>query len=72
MLMMLVLITSAFHIKKKYQDHIPCGYAYKVGCIDDKFSKKIVLCRGKNVINMFNKMIFNEWNYCKKNYKKVF
>ena len=27
----------------KYQDHIPCIFAYKVVCIDNKFSKKVVL-----------------------------
>ena len=30
-----------------YQDHIPCSFAYKVVCIDNKFSKKVVLYRGK-------------------------
>ena len=38
---------------KKYQDHIPCSFAYKVVCIDDKFSKPVVLYRGKNAINKF-------------------
>ena len=32
---------------KKYQDHIPCSFPYKVVCIDNKFSKKVVLYRGK-------------------------
>ena len=32
--------------KEKYQDHIPCSFAYKVVCTDDKFSKKFVLYRG--------------------------
>ena len=36
--------------KEKYQDHIPCSFAYKVVCIDNKFSKKVVLCRGKNAV----------------------
>ena len=27
---------------KKYQDHIPCSFAYKVFCVDDKFTKPIV------------------------------
>ena len=26
---------------RKYQDHIPCGFTYKVVCIDKKFSKKL-------------------------------
>ena len=28
---------------EKYQDHIPCSLAYKVVCVDNKFSKKVVL-----------------------------
>ena len=28
---------------EKYQDHIPCSFAYKVVCIDDKYSKDTVL-----------------------------
>ena len=34
---------------RKYQDHISCSFAYKVVCIDNKFSKNVALCRGKNV-----------------------
>ena len=40
---------------RKYQDHIPCSFAYKVACVDNKFSKDIVLYRGKNVVNKFIK-----------------
>ena len=36
---------------EKYQDHIPCIFAYKVICIVDKFSKPIVFCREENAIN---------------------
>ena len=34
---------------EKYQKrkHIPCSFAYKVVCIDYKFSKPVVLYRGK-------------------------
>ena len=28
---------------EKYQDHIPCSFAYKVICVDNKFSQKVVL-----------------------------
>ena len=27
---------------EKYQDHIPYSFAYKVACVDNKFSKKVV------------------------------
>ena len=48
----------------KYQDHIPCSFACKVVCIDDKFSKKVVLCRGKGAVFKFIKSILSEYNYC--------
>ena len=32
---------------EKYQDHIPCSFAYKVLCIDDRFSKPVFFYRGK-------------------------
>ena len=32
---------------EKYQDRIPCSFVYKVVCIDNEFSKKVVLYRGK-------------------------
>ena len=33
---------------RKYQNHIPWSFAYKVVCVDNKFSKKIVLYREKD------------------------
>ena len=33
---------------KKYQYHIPCSFAYKLVCVDDRFSKPIALYRGEN------------------------
>ena len=32
---------------EKYQEHIPCSFAYKVVYIDEKFSKPVVLCGGE-------------------------
>ena len=57
---------------EKYQDHIPCSFAYKVVCIDNKFSKRFVLYRGKNAAYIFTKEIFEEYDYCKKMIKKHF
>ena len=57
---------------KRYQDHIPCSFAYKVGCIDNKFIKKVVLYRRKNAVYKFTKSILNEYNYCGKVIKKTF
>ena len=33
---------------KKYQDRIPCSFAYQVVSVDDKFTKPIVVFRGEN------------------------
>ena len=55
---------------EKYQKQIPCSFAYKVVCIDNKFSKKFVLYRGKNAVNRFIETILKEMNYCKKIIKK--
>ena len=40
---------------KKYQDHIPCSFAYKVVCIDDRFTKPIIIYRGENAAYEFIK-----------------
>ena len=56
---------------KKYQDHIPCSFAYKVVCIDNKFSKKVVLYSGKNAVKKFFKSILSEYNYCKRVLKNI-
>ena len=57
---------------RKYQNHVPCSFAYKVVCVDNKFSKKIVLYRGKDAVYEFIKSILNENNYCRKVMKKCF
>ena len=33
---------------KKYQDHVSCSFSNKFVCINDKFTKPIVVFRGKN------------------------
>ena len=35
---------------EKYQDHIPYSFAFKVVCIDNKFSKRVALYRGKKML----------------------
>ena len=32
---------------ERYQAHVPCSFTYKVVCVDNKFSKSVVLYRGK-------------------------
>ena len=48
---------------EKYQDHIPCSFFYKLICIDDKFCKPDVLCRGKYLIYKFIEAILEEYEY---------
>ena len=57
---------------EKYLDHIPYSFAYKVVCVDNKLSKKVVLYRGKNAVYRFIETILNEYDYCKKMIKKHF
>ena len=51
---------------KNYHEHVPCSYAFKVVCIDNRFSKSIVVFRGKNAAYEFIKAILKEYKYCKK------
>ena len=57
---------------KKYQDHVPCSFAYKVVCIDDRFAKRIVVYRGENAAYEFVKAILKECKYCRKVLNKHF
>ena len=57
---------------KKYHGHVPCSYDFKVVWIDNRFSKAIVVYRGKNAAYEFVKPILKEYKYCKKVMKKHF
>ena len=57
--------------QKKYHEHVPCSYAFKVVCIDDRFSKPVVVFRGKNAPYEFIKAIFQKHKYCKKIIKEL-
>ena len=57
---------------KKYQDHVPCSFAYKVVCVDDRFTKRIVVYRGENAAYEFIKAILKEYKYCRKVMNKHF
>ena len=57
--------------QKKYQDHVPCSFAYKVVCIDDRFTKPIVVYRGENAAYEL-KAILKEYKYSKKVKNKHF
>ena len=59
---------DCFSYTAKYQDHIPCSFSYKLVCVDDKYSKDVVLYRGKNAV--YN--ILSEYSYCRSVMKKHF
>ena len=57
--------------KKKNKDHVPCSFTQKVVCVDDRFSKLILLLfRGESAAYEFIKAILKEYEYCKKVMKK--
>ena len=57
---------------EQYQDHIPCSLAYKIVCIDDKFTKPAIICRGENAAYEFIKAILEEYKYCEKIMEEYF
>ena len=57
---------------KEYHEYVPCSYAFKVVCIDDRISKSILVFRGKNAAYEFVKAILKEHKYCKKIMKEHF
>ena len=59
---------EGFH-SKIYHDRNPCTFAYKLVCIDDRFSKAIVPFRDKNAAYKFIEAILKEYEY-RKNVKK--
>ena len=65
-------VESYTFLHKKYQDHIPCSFTYKVDCVDDRFTKSVVVCTGENAAYKFIKAFLKEYNYCKKLMSKHF
>ena len=51
---------------KKCHDHIPCSFAYKPVCVDDKFSKLIVLLEVKMLLMNLLKQFLRSINIAKK------
>ena len=63
---------ESFSYTKKYQDHVPSSFAYKVVCVDNKYSKDVLLYRVKYSVFKFIKSVLKEYGYCKKEIKKHF
>ena len=57
---------------KKYHGHVPCSFAYKVVCIDDRFTKSVVVYKGERAAYEFIKAILEEHKYCRKIMNKHF
>ena len=56
---------------RKYQDDTPCSFAYKVVCVDDRFTKPTVVW-GENAAYEFIKAMLKEYKYCRKVMNKHF
>ena len=46
---------------KKYQNHVPFSFAYKLVCVDDEFTKPIVIFRGENAAYEFIEAFLKEY-----------
>ena len=57
---------------EKYQDHIPCSFAYKVVSIDNRFTKPNIIYRGEKAAYEFIKAILEEYKYSKKIMEEYF
>ena len=57
---------------EKYQERIPCKFAYEIICIDNRFTKPTITYRGENATYEFIKAILKEYKYCKKIMKEYF
>ena len=58
--------------QKNIREHVPCSFAYKVVCVDDGFTKAIVIYKGENAAYEFIKTILKEYKYCRKVMNKHF
>ena len=57
---------------KKYQDHVPCSFPYKLVCVNHKFSNLIIIQTGENAGFKFIEAMLKEYEYCKKVMKNHF
>ena len=71
-LMVKLSIVLIVHTQENIKIIILASFAYKLVCVDDKFSEKIVLYRGKDAVYQYIKSSLKEYNYCKSVVKKHF
>ena len=57
---------------ERYQEHISCSFSHNLVCVDNKFSKPIVVSRGVIADYKFIEAILKEYEYCVKIIKKHF
>ena len=55
-----------------YQNYVPCGYSYKLACVDDKFTKNAVVYRGKDCVKYFINQMLTTYEHCMKIKKRHF
>ena len=53
-------------------DYVPCGFGYKVKCVDGRFSKDVVVYRGEDCVNRFISCILDEYEYCRRVFRDYF
>ena len=56
----------------KESEHVPCGFGYNVVCVDDTFSKDVVVYRGKDCVSKFISCILDEYECCRRICKDYF
>lgn len=56
---------------EKYQKHISHSHAFKVMCIDNRFTKPVVVHQVKGAAYRFISVILKEHKYCRKITKKT-
>ena len=53
------------------QKNIKVSFAHKGVCVDNKFSKDVVMCRGKNAAYKFIEAALEKYDYCKRIMKNI-
>ena len=49
-----------------YQNHVLCGYSYKLVCVDDKFTEDTVVYQRKDCVKHFINQMIIKYEHCKK------